>query len=844
MSTSSAIESFLDLLRKSNLLEEKQFSSFAEKLRADPNAPSETAKLVAMLIKEGLITKFQGEHLLNGRWKGFFLGKYKILNKLGTGGMGLVYLAEHKHLRRRVALKVLPRSRINDSSSLERFYREGKAVAALDHPNIVRAYDIDQEGDLHFLVMEYVEGINLQDLIRDRGPLEPGRAAYYIMQAALGLQHAFSTGLIHRDIKPGNLLVDKTGVVKMLDLGLARFFKENDDLTRRMEENVLGTADYLAPEQAVDSHGVDIRADIYSLGGTFYYLLTGRSPFGEGTVAQKLIWHQTRQPKPISEYRQDVPDGLLKVIEKMMAKDPDERPQTPEEAAKLLEPFALGGEVSGSISTVVPLPPSLGTNLNASSSGETLSPSQNSVKTPNSRQEALASDPPRKTGSVRVVKKDRDREKSRDNENIIRPPSSKKIRKPLSSKHFKPLTQQKLWLWIALAAGLALFTITLLIVIVVLASRTTGPHPPGKGQHLYVIKSPKPNATDEFASLSEALKKAAPGDHITIRDKEVYEEQIVIDADKSYITIEGVEDAGKTPTLVLPAKAAPTDPIILLNGANSITLKKITLDGVGKTDLGLSVTGKCPNLLVEDVHFQGFRQIGLQIRDLHGGEKPATFKSLKFESKGAPVARSAIQFMPPVALGSPANNIQISGCFVDTKYEAGVRFQGPVNQLTIDFCTFYSTKHGIVIEGPPKGIFQMAFLNNSFLEFSDHPLLIQPALGTEDSSIELTNNLFKSTVANPPKDLLQSGEKKPEFLGTILKGAKNFHEKNIPPGIIKDVTDWQKKNKSEAQIEFVSQDVPIDVNRSSDKFLQYPKKNPLANAGKNGVHVGARQPHP
>src|SRR5262249_12043826 len=225
----------------------------------------------------------------------------------------------------------------SDPSALDRFYREARAVAALDHPNIVHAYDIDQDEQLHFLVMEYVDGASMQDIVKRVGPIEILRACHYMRQSAIGLEHAAQAGLVHRDIKPGNILVDRTGLVKILDMGLARFFNDEDDvLTKKYDENVLGTADYLAPEQAVDSHGVDIRADIYSLGATFYFLLTARTPFGEGTTAQKLIWHQTRRPRPISEVRGDVPEGLLAIIARRMEKDPAKRYQTPIDVADAL----------------------------------------------------------------------------------------------------------------------------------------------------------------------------------------------------------------------------------------------------------------------------------------------------------------------------------------------------------------------------------------------------------------------------------------------------------------------------------------------------------------------------
>ncbi|HSQ55989.1 MAG TPA: serine/threonine-protein kinase, partial [Gemmata sp.] len=255
-------------------------------------------------------------------------------------GMAQVFLCEHKLMRRRVAIKVLPTAKAEDPSSLERFYREARAVAAVDHPNIVRAYDIDRDENLHFLVMEYVDGTNLQELVKKVGALDVLRACHYVYGASVGLQHAHEMGLVHRDIKPGNILVDRAGVVKILDMGLARFFHDDDDaLTKKYDENVLGTADYLAPEQALDSHTVDIRADIYSLGATFYYLLTASAPFPEGSVAQKLIWHQNRQPRAVKSIRPEVPDPIAAVVERMMAKAPANRFQTPAEVMAALAPW-------------------------------------------------------------------------------------------------------------------------------------------------------------------------------------------------------------------------------------------------------------------------------------------------------------------------------------------------------------------------------------------------------------------------------------------------------------------------------------------------------------------------
>jgi serine/threonine protein kinase len=338
----------VELIRKSGVVESKRLDAYLDQLNATGSLPPEPAKLASVMIRDGMITNFQAEQFLLGKWRRFTIGKYKVLEKLGSGGMGSVYLCEHRLMRRRVAVKILPTAKAEDPAALERFYREARAVAALDHPNIVRAYDSDQDDKLHFLVMEYVDGSNLQEMMKKTGPLDPVRAAHYVRQAALGLQHAHeAAGLVHRDIKPGNILVDRNGIVKILDMGLARFFHEEEDsITRKYDESVLGTADYLAPEQAINSHDVDIRADIYSLGATLYFCLTGKTPFNEGSIAQKLIWHQTRQPKSVKLMRPEVPDGIVAVVERSMAKDPNQRFATPLAMADALAPW-----------TETPIPP-------------------------------------------------------------------------------------------------------------------------------------------------------------------------------------------------------------------------------------------------------------------------------------------------------------------------------------------------------------------------------------------------------------------------------------------------------------------------------------------------------
>ncbi len=341
MPAPTTIDDFLAVARKSNQVDPSRLDSYLALPRLTP-LPSEPRKFAQQLVRDGLLTVFQAEQFLQGKYKGFNLGGYRILERLGQGGTGTVYLAEHEVMRRPVAIKVLPTPLAEDRELLERFRLEARAAAVLDHPNVVHIYDFRQEGPLHFIVLEYIDGPDLQQMVSRKGPLPISLACEYIRQAALGLQHAHEAGLVHRDIKPANLLVDPTGTVKVLDLGLARYEKGNDSLTERFNSRmVLGTADYLAPEQALNLHNTDSRTDIYSLGATLYTLLAGRPPFHEGSVGQKLMWHQMKQPDPVTKYRPEVPQELADLVNRMLAKKPEDRPAT---AALVAEELAVWAE--------------------------------------------------------------------------------------------------------------------------------------------------------------------------------------------------------------------------------------------------------------------------------------------------------------------------------------------------------------------------------------------------------------------------------------------------------------------------------------------------------------------
>jgi eukaryotic-like serine/threonine-protein kinase len=314
--------------------------------RLSGQAPPATAVSFAKwLVQGGMLTNYQAEQFLNGKSRGFYLGNYRVLERLGGGATAGVFLCEHRVMNHRVAVKVLDQQLLlQDANTLLRFRREARAAAALSHPNIVRTLDFDEDAGRHFLVMEYVEGVTLDQWMK-RNPKAPPRAfVNFILQAALGLHHIHRARLIHRDLKPGNLLLDKQGTVKILDLGLAKFTEDNQDVLSHMQgASIIGTVDFMSPEQAEGGRELDVRADIYSLGATLYYLLTGgQIPFPMATLGAKLIAIQFEKPRPLRDCRPDLDPKLAAIVERMMAKNREHRFESPKDLILALEGWMNG----------------------------------------------------------------------------------------------------------------------------------------------------------------------------------------------------------------------------------------------------------------------------------------------------------------------------------------------------------------------------------------------------------------------------------------------------------------------------------------------------------------------
>jgi serine/threonine-protein kinase len=380
----------MDTLREQDLLAPDQLAQLSNSSRdrcGDARAFAKT------LIQRGWLSVYQVNQILSGNTAELIIGPYYVLDKLGQGGLSQVYRARHREHGGVVAVKMIKAEVFASAEGRHQFLQEVEAMARLDHENVVQFCDADQWKDTYYFAMEYVDGTDLGKVIRLSGPCAVFEACDFIRQAALGLQHAFERNLIHRDIKPVNLFLTQAPIeapplaasalfatrndpapapaptmiartlIKILDWGLASLRNPkgsaNDVGNENLEKNIVGTADYLAPEQARNANLADIRSDIYSLGCTFYFLLTGQPPFPEGTLMQKILQHQQAEPKPIADFRDDVPADVIDLIARMMAKEPEDRFQTPASVALALAAFAKqtpGPKSSGKL-PILRIPP-------------------------------------------------------------------------------------------------------------------------------------------------------------------------------------------------------------------------------------------------------------------------------------------------------------------------------------------------------------------------------------------------------------------------------------------------------------------------------------------------------
>ncbi len=887
MAAPSTVDEFVELIRKSGVLDETRLFPYVQKLKDDSATPNELSGLAGLFVRDGLLTYFQAEQFLQGRWKRFTIGKYKVLEKIGTGGMGQVFLCEHKLMRRRVAVKVLPAQKAADPSSLDRFYREARAVAALDHINIVRAYDIDQDANLHFLVMEYVDGANMQEMIRKSKRMDVTRACHYMYWSAVGLQHAHTNGLIHRDIKPGNILVDRTGVVKILDLGLARFFNDDEDLlTKKYDETVLGTADYLAPEQAIDSHGVDGRADIYSLGATFYFLLSGSPPFAEGTIAQKLLWHQTRMPKPIREIRPEVPESVATVLEKMMAKKPEDRFATPGQLAEALLPFtqtpigpppedemprlsaAAQGTASGPVAiSVVPrtivTAPLTPMPSHGSGKAPTPDPSSGSLARAHPITSVAEADTQRNrpvpvvepfpdstpgTPIWEVISAETASSRRADTDRTKRDQSSRRVKnkpvdeKPVEARKVAPKSEKRLGKKTQSSMGL----IFLLVAGVILISggavaaywfgfrEKSKPSAPGatEPRTLYLTKNPG-GAPLHYPSLQKAVADFKTGDTIVIKDDE-WEDIGAVTRTKGLIlqAAEGKQVIWRVPSSYRGSKEEGV--LLTLYDTEGAWVSGITFDCGGLVANAVKISGHCPDLILEKVAMLNATQAALLIYDCVGlDNRPATIRRCRFANSGGKESKSGVLFAAAPLRSS--RNVLIQNCTLEGRFTAAAfQFEGPAAAIEIKHCRVWNVGNGVWFRkstSEKTAIWQVNIEGNTFYSTTGSALrfeeMNQPKSGT-GTRITLAQNLF---TGKSPMDVGL-------FDQVALANIKNFLVA-IPNNNVYSSGIQLGSMPANILVSIPEADAVVSLNPTEPaSFLMYDKSSKLFKAAVNGKPAG------
>ncbi len=807
MPAPASVPEFLDLVQKSGVADEAKLKAYLDKIGGLAALPPEPPKAAGHLVRDGLLTFFQAEQILQGKWKRFSIGKYKVLERLGSGGMGQVFLCEHKLMRRRVAVKVLPTAKAADQASLDRFNREARAAAAVDHPNIVRAFDIDQDDNLHFLVMEYVDGTNLQDLVKKAGPLDPVRACHYVYGAAVGLQHANEIGMVHRDIKPGNILLDRAGVVKVLDMGLARLTYDTDDhITRKYDENILGTADYLSPEQAEDSHTVDIRSDIYSLGATFYYLLTGSQPFPEGTIPQKLIWHRSRQPKPVRETRPDVPEAVAAVVTRMMAKRREDRYQTPSEVMAALQPWVSIPIPPPSDQEMPQLSPAVAAALGnrpavsaaraagpallvggEPGSGVRIASSQTmTYGQPTGLEASEAPTVPleRPTAGVWESLDESSPLGAGDTGRASRTVPEARPTRPHPSAPRGPSRRTKLRLVLTVVGAVAMLGGGVGAYFAFSGKKPTEggspPIPPPSTKRLVVSKA-KAGAENVFPTLGKALTRAAAGDTIAVEEPSLSEGPVRVS--RRDLTIESALPDGQRVEFVLSSDNSVDAAIEVGNGAEGFRLKGFAVDAKGGAEHAVKLSGNLPGATLENVTVQGGKKGGVRLLNATGQPgRPVALDRVRFVC----VKDQEAGFKVETGGNLTARALVIRNCRFEGPGSIGVRFDGPADAAEVTGCRFYQLDAALSIARPGDRLpLKLTVAQNTIFDCKVGLLVTGPPGGTPVVALAVNRNYF----ARVPEALARADGDLPGFTAAqnarapdASGGNLDLHAVEINPG--------------------------------------------------------------
>lgn len=891
MSTATSLtkSQFLELLQKCQLLTPDALASYLAQFESEPaEDTTNPVKLAHLMIRDGLLTRYQAKCLLSGKPRRFFLaGKFKILEPLRQGGMGAVFLCEHLLMKRLVAIKIVNAKQVSDPSLLERFLRESRAVAALDHPNLVRAYDADRDHDLYYLVMEFIDGVSLHDWVQRQGPLQVDQACLVIAQAAVGLQHAFEAGWVHRDIKPGNILVDCNGLVKLLDMGLARLFDDSKDLlTKKYDDKAtLGTADYLSPEQAMDISQVDIRGDLYSLGATFYYLLVGQAPFADRVnTAQKLVAHQMLHPLPLPTWRNDLPAPLVSVIEKLMAKNPEERFQTPIELKEALQPW-LTSPLRPPPVDIMPRWCKAITDLAGRSDPRITQRVQAHLSTITNQSQltrtlALTPRPSSTSDSIKAPQA-----AALSSGKMVRAKAKLAKERPHAQQLSKPKRRTYASVWIAAGMGGGMLSLAILLIVlfwpnadradkrdrwVSPAKSSTSPFQspstpsglqssapgskmdPGLSKQapqynlastVFVADPPTlapSGATRVQATVREALTLAKPGETVVVLSDRIVEPLILENGLLGKrVTLSGLKPDGSY-TLWQPPATWSKKAFIHIANTEAFTLRGFRLDGNDdQVDAIMEFQGRCPGLRLEQLHLTQFKRTGIVLSQVEGeADDPLQFRQLRFESGKKNQRHAAIFVQAEGDLES--RHILIHDCRFDGFFQSMIRIEGSANGITIRNNRFLilpqSAKKSDKIHRPsdaftilPGKSLRLTISNNTFLRFNNGINLETLPPNRPENRIAFRNNLILNMQACVSVEQSNSSSE-----DAALAQLFQPFEGNLC-----------RPNNCTRGVSFLKPTVRDDIDRLADDaeqdavLLRYSRNSKLSSAGAGNEPVGA-----
>jgi serine/threonine protein kinase len=864
MTTLSSIDEFLDALRKSGLLDPELLDAWLGGPGPRGTARESAQALAEALVHEGLLTLFQTQYLLRGQHKGLVLaGKYKVLDLLAVGD-GRVFRGEDTTLRRAVAIKVLPPARAATPGVIERFTRQVRAVASVQAPNLLHVFDADSAGKQHFVVSEYVDGCTANSIVQRTGPMTFGRACNYVLQACTGLQHAHKAGWFHRDIKPGNLLIDRRGVVKVLDLGLARFFGE------------------IRNDLPAEEESADPRSDLFGLGATLFYLLMGRHPIQEGIDRVELTAPDTEPQLDLTGLRTKVPLGLAAVVARMLTPSPAAQYHSAAEVTEALAPWASPGLIPP---TAEEIPPPVAPPGSAPAAPAAPAPAVKpkhgrgsaTIRIVNGSKElarelaALSQDSTPGTSSNHngaAIRKTLPSPAPRPvspAEGIARPlrGGAKATVSPAAEappRHTPPGPRRQPLRYLVLIPAVLVAGAVATGLAVWLSPRSKPSVPAELDPAVAQAEVPPPDimstlldprpfgkrvlvvTTDEqlaqelgpisHATLEEALGKARPHDVIRIvagtaedtRPSPLFRASVILDGARlpRHITIEGFHPSGRRLPVGWYPPAGSKGPLLTLSGVSWVRLRGFRFDGEGRAETLVSLRGLCPGLLLEESALARFGRAAVSLQEARGERESRVVLARLRVGDGA---GGAVGILLDAARGA-TREVSVEGCAFAGPLAAGVEVRASATYVELTGNRFHRAGAALACRGGPAPL-RLTLARNTLCDVGAAVDLssLPPNEDETPSRIIVNNNLLCRTPA-----LVRLG---PSADPTALRALFNGAVGNVSDGTS------AREGVTVAEVPALTFDpLPTDPAQPGS-FLLYPKDSPLVRAGTDAQPAGA-----